>query len=220
MLLGSLCATRVESWGAGGKGGSGTGWNMPVADHCITGVGFVQFNLHFLRDFPSLWSVFQSKAGQGALLWEPVVLGMTGHGDNVAHECDTALDTQTITLECKSLTHSLCSIWSLFLLPHTLPHLNILMIFLFSLPRFYLCQALLLARALGWPEKGRKPEPGWDQQLSLTFACRANTSLACLQNPSTETVDIHLRPNNWDGFLNYLGHQEWMSVWKNLRESL
>lgn len=69
MLWGSLCATRVESWGAGGKGGSGTGWNMPVADHCITEVGFVQFNLHFLRDFPSLWGLFQSKAGEGALLW-------------------------------------------------------------------------------------------------------------------------------------------------------
>lgn len=64
MLLGSLCATRVESWGAGGKGGSGTGRNMPAAQHCITEVDFVQFNLHFLWDFPfPLWALFQSKAG-------------------------------------------------------------------------------------------------------------------------------------------------------------
>lgn len=64
MLLGSLCATRVESWGAGGKGGSGTGRNMPVAEHCLKEVDFVQFNLHFLWDFPlSLWALFQSKAG-------------------------------------------------------------------------------------------------------------------------------------------------------------
>lgn len=63
MLWGSLCATREESWGAGGKGGSGSGWNMP-AEHFTTEVDFVQFNLLFVWDFPfPLWALFQRKAG-------------------------------------------------------------------------------------------------------------------------------------------------------------
>lgn len=149
---------------------------------------------------------------------------MTGHDDNDSHECETTLDMQTVTLECKSLTHSLCSIWSLFLLPYTLPHLNILMIFLFSLPRFYLCVALLLSGSAAdsgiglsweWEEAWVWLKPTACSDISKHRKHQSGLT----ESPLTETLNINLRPNNWDGFLNYLGHQEGMSVWKVLTGS-
>lgn len=50
MLLGSLCATRVESWG-GGQGGPWTGPNMLVRTRAIVEVDFVYFRSAFSLKF-------------------------------------------------------------------------------------------------------------------------------------------------------------------------